>query len=65
MKSFLSVEGLSAAPLNLVTGSFLNPGKVTSIQGSGSTVRVNPKKPLPSYTTEYGAGSAIYEEMFN
>jgi hypothetical protein len=65
MKSFLSVEGLSAAPPNLGGGSYLYTSTIESVQGSRSTIRVNPKKPQTSHLTEYGAGSAIYEEMFS
>ncbi|KAA1112464.1 hypothetical protein PGTUg99_013848 [Puccinia graminis f. sp. tritici] len=59
-------EGLSAAPANLIGGGYESNGKIKALQNSGGkTVLLKPKKPLPSYTTEFYGGSGMYSEMFN
>ncbi|KAA1113777.1 hypothetical protein PGTUg99_019217 [Puccinia graminis f. sp. tritici] len=58
---------MSAAPGNLIGGGVYLPNdKLKSLQNSGGkTIPLNPKKPLPSYTTEFYGGSGMYSEMFN
>ncbi|KAA1113778.1 hypothetical protein PGTUg99_019217 [Puccinia graminis f. sp. tritici] len=68
LTTFVSLfEGMSAAPGNLIGGGVYLPNdKLKSLQNSGGkTIPLNPKKPLPSYTTEFYGGSGMYSEMFN